>query len=358
MRQAKNKKSPLHLLLAALLAVSGLGSLVFVQHAHAATMGEVFVRFDRMATSTATTGTVCAKPATSSTDVKTWTVTFPTGYTVSGTAGNWQTSNISTTNLAWPSGAVAWPNATSATATISTQTVTWTNSSVQTMNNTSIYCYNWTTTAAVSTPSSANPSLTGTIATQDHLAATIDTGSYATAAITNDQIAVTATVPTAFTFALSGNTDALGTLSTGSVSVSPTPRTVTVNTNAKNGWLVWADSASAGLHSSTASYTIGSNCSSGTGTNSTLSAGTEGYNTGVTSSQVGGSGTITVATPFVGGVTGKGGGLCTTYQSLASSTGSADTAVLTLTNNAAIKGSTPAATDYTDTITVVGAGLF
>jgi hypothetical protein len=32
--------------------------------------------------------------------------------------------------------------------------------------------------------------------------------------------------------------------------------------------------------------------------------------------------------------------------------------VLTLRNNVAINATTPAATDYTDTITVVGAGLF
>ncbi|MEJ0073528.1 MAG: hypothetical protein WDN27_05655 [Candidatus Saccharibacteria bacterium] len=40
------------------------------------------------------------------------------------------------------------------------------------------------------------------------------------------------------------------------------------------------------------------------------------------------------------------------------STGTANNAVVTLTNNVNVVGSTPAATDYTDTITVVGAGLF
>ena len=94
------------------------------------------------------------------------------------------------------------------------------------------------------------------------------------------------------------------------------------------------------------------------GSNSTLSAGTEGYNTGVTSSQTGGTGTITVAVPFVGGALGKGGGLDTALRTLASSTGTANGAVLTLNNNAAINGTTPAATDYTDIITVVAAGLF
>jgi hypothetical protein len=360
MRLVKNKKV-LNIALAAFMAVSGLSSIIFVQKVHAAaTMSQVFVRFDRMKVSTPTTGTICAMPATTSVDVKTWTVTFPTGYTLSATVGNWQTANISTTNLAWPGTPSAWPNAASATATVSGQTVTWTNASVQTMNAATLYCYNWTSSAAVSVASGASGSLAGSVATQDHLAAGIDTGSYSTAAVSNDQIVVTATVPTAFTFAINNNADALGTLGTGAVTPSPTPRTATVNTNAKNGWVVWANDTNAGLHSTNASYTVASNCSAGAGTLSTLVAGTEGYNTGVTKTQVGGSGTVTLNSIFddTTATLGKGGGLCTAYQSLATSTGSADTAVLTLTNNAAIKGSTPAATDYTDTLTVVGAGLF
>ncbi len=91
---------------------------------------------------------------------------------------------------------------------------------------------------------------------------------------------------------------------------------------------------------------------------STLAAGSNGYNTGITNTQVGGSGTITVATPFVGTATGQGGGLDTTLRTLASSNGTADTAVLTLKNNVTISTTTSAATDYTDTITVIGAGLF
>ena len=119
--------------------------------------------------------------------------------------------------------------------------------------------------------------------------------------------------------------------------------------------MVWANDANTGLNSASAAKTIASTTP---GTNSTLAAGTEGYNTGVTSSQTGGSGTIAVAAPFVGGSAGKGGGLNTGLSSLASSNGTANNAVLTLTNNAAIGSLTPAASDYVDTITVVGAGLF
>ncbi len=340
----------------AVLSAITIASVSQVTHA-SATMSQVFVRFDRMETSQATTGTICVMPATSSSDVKTWTVTFPTGYTL-GAGSTFESTNISTTDLAWPGTASAWPNATSATAAVVGQTVTWTNSSVQTMSSGTMYCYNWlnTTGDAVTQPSSANPSLQGAIATQDHLAADIDTGTYATAAVSGDQIVVSATVPTAFSFALSGYTDALGNLSTGAVSSSSPARTATVNTNAKNGWVVWAKDANTGLNSSTASYTIPANTYGGSPT--TVTAGSEGYNMGVTKTQVGGSGTLSVDPGFDGTVSHEGGGLTTNFHSIATSTGSADTAVLTMTNNVAIKGSTPAATDYTDTITVVGAGLF
>jgi hypothetical protein len=356
MRQTKIKN--IYIALAAFLAVSGLTSLVFVQQAHAAALGQVMVRFDRMATSTGTTGTVCAKPSSTATEAKV-VVTFPTGFTL-GAFGTF-TVNTTSTNMAWPSGAVAWLSLTAPASSgdISGQAVTFGSGD---LTAGTLYCFNWTSTSAVTEPSSTGSSELGSVTTQTSAPATIDTAQYSTATIANDQVQVTATVPTAFTFALSGNTDALNTLSTASITSSPTPRTATVNTNAKNGWIVWAKDTNAGLNSTTASYTIPTNCSSGAGSNTTLSAGgsTEGYNTGVTKTQAGGSGTITLNAVFdnTSATSGKGGGLCTNFQQLATSTGSADTAVLTMTNNVVIKGSTPAATDYTDTITVVGAGLF
>lgn len=329
-----------------LVAAVVLPVLTSVQRTSAGALGQVFVRFDRMKISTATTGTVCAKPATVGTEA-TVKVSFPTGYTL-GSAANF---TVNTTNTAWPAGGTAWPGINTAT-NVTGQDVTFPSGDLTVGT---LYCFNWANSAAVTVKSSATASNLGAVTTQATGPVTVDTAQFATASIADDQIVVTATVPPAFSFALSGNTDVLGTLSTGSVSVSPTPRTATVNTNAKNGWMVWAKDSSTGLNSATTSTTIASTTP---GTNSTLSAGTEGYNTGVTQTQAGGTGTITVATPFVGGSTGKGGGLDTTLRTLASSTGTADTAVLTLTNNAAISALTPPAADYTDTITVVGAGLF
>lgn len=320
------------------IAVVGVGVWAFGSSASAASLSQVLVRFDRMKASTATTGTVCAKSA--STGQTSVTVTFPVGYTV-GTSANWTTG---TSNLAWPASASAWPTI-QATGTAAGQAVTFTSGS---LTAGTLYCFNWTNTAALTVGTAGT--YTGTVATN------VDTATaFATAAIADDQIVVNATVAPTFTFAISANTDNLGQLSTSAISSSPTPRTATVNTNAKNGWYVWAKDANTGLNSASAAATIASTTP---GTNSTLTTNNEGYNTGVTSSQTGGTGTITVAAPFVGGSTGKGGGLDTSLRTLASSTGTANNAVLTLTNNASISSLTVPATDYTDTITVVGAGLF
>jgi len=322
------------------MSIASFAVLAFHSTASAASLSQVFVRFDRMKAATATTGTVCAKSA--SAGQSSVSVTFPTGYTVSATSANWATS---TSNLAWPTGASSWPTIGATATSASGQVVTWTSGA---LTAGTLYCFNWTNTAALTVGSAGT--YTGSVATN------VDSATpYATAAIADDQIVVSASVAPSFTFAISANTDNLGQLSTGSISSSPTPRTVTVNTNAKNGWYVWAKDASTGLNSASASTTIASTTP---GTNSTLSSGSEGYNTGVTSSQAGGAGTITVATAFVGGSTGKGGGLDTTLRTLASSTGTASNAALTLTNNASISSLTVPATDYTDTITVVGAGLF
>ncbi len=329
------------------ILVLSLTLSILVHGFASADLGQAMIRFDRMQVSTPTTGTICAKPNTVASTESSVQVTFPTGYTL-GTAANF---TVSTTNLGWPTSAVAWPGVNTAT-NVTGQVVTF--PSTDLTSSSTLYCFNWTNSAAVSvqaTPSSTN---TGTIATYTSTPTLIDSSGYNTSSVSGDQITVTASVPSTFSFALSGTTDSL-TLGPSIVGSSTTPRTATVSTNAKNGWEVWAKDSNTGLTSTTASKTIASRTP---GTNSTLSTGAEGYNTGLTSSQVGGSGTISIAAPFVGTATGQGGGLDTTLRPLATSGGTADTAVLTIKNNATISAITPAATDYTDVITVVGAGLF
>lgn len=345
MFKAKNiQVTPLALALAFLTSVI-LVTFVSVRMANAAALTQSFVRFDRMKISTGTTGTVCAKPTTAATET-TVQVTFPTGYTL----GAFGTFTTSTTNLSWPATATAWLGINTAT-NVTGQVVTFPSGDLVVGT---LYCFNWTNTAAVTVKSTPTANNSGTITTRDSVPATIDTAGFSTASISDDQIIVTATVPQTFSFALSGNTDALGTLTTGSVTSSPTPRTATVNTNAKNGWTVWARDSNTGLSSASASSTIASTTP---GTTSTLVAGTEGFNTGVAQSQSGGSGTISVTPAYANGAT-TGAGLDTTLRALATSNGTANNAVLTLTNHIAIDATTSAASDYTDTITVVGAGLF
>lgn len=309
-----------------------------------AAMSNVMVRFDNITVSTATTGTVCAETNQSNTEAFV-RVTFPTGYTL-GAAGSF---TVNTTNLAWPSGASAWPGIATAT-NVASQEVTFPSTSLSAGTT---YCFNWTNTAAVTTNATPGTYADGLVALYDSNPTLLESSQFATATVSDSTINVTATVPPAFAFALSANSDALGDLSTSSVTTSPTPRTITIDTNAYSGWQVWGKDT-VGLTSSNASHTI----SSTPGSNLTLSAGTEGYVLGVTSSQVAGAGTVTVNAAFNGVGVNDGGALDASLRSLATSDGTADTAVLTLTNKVAISGITPAAADYTDTITVTGAGLF
>jgi hypothetical protein len=82
-----------------------LAGVIYRNTVSAAALSNVLVRFDRMKVSAPTTGTVCAKPATVSTEADVQ-VDFPAGYTVSTTLGDW---TVNTSNLAWPAGASAWP---------------------------------------------------------------------------------------------------------------------------------------------------------------------------------------------------------------------------------------------------------
>ena len=325
---------------AAIVALAVVAPAVLASVASAASLSAVTVRFDRMKISSPTTGTVCAKPA-SATTVAFAKVTFPTGYTL----GAATLFTVDTTNTAWPTGAVAWTGIATATS-VTGQVVVFPSSA---LTAGTLYCFNWNNSTAVAVASTASTTNTGAVETDTAASAAIDTASFTTNSIANDQIVVTASVPQAFSFALSGNTDNIGTITSGTVANSGTANTVTVNTNAAGGYTVWARDTNTGLFSTSATNTIAATTP---GTNSTLTGSVEGYNTGVT--QTGGA---TVSTAFVGGAA-RGGGLNTSLQTLAFSTSPATSNVLTLTNHAAVSGATKAATDYTDTITVIGAATF
>jgi hypothetical protein len=351
---------------------------ILLQHASAGVLTNGTVRFDRMNASQTTTGTVCAKTnATVQTEAAV-AVTFPTGYTVSATTGNWTVSIATTTG--WPSGAAAWPGITAPSVAnqINGQTVQFTNTD---LTASTLYCFNWTTAAALTIKGSATTNNTGTITTcsnNTNCASTgsgggtsgnLDTVDYATASLGNncgsgaqacDQIYVSATVTPSFAFSLTSNTAALSTLSASSPS-SASAINARVSTNAATGWQLWlADhSASAGLHSTNANHTISYSPAAG-GAASALSTGNEGFNIGAStvSGTCNGSETYDAAFDNTASTSYKGGGLDGTLRTVVTGAGTASNCDTPLTVNGSISNTTPPASDYAATITVTAAGSF
>lgn len=333
-----------------MLGVVFSSSSLFVKQARAAQLSEAFIRLDRMKASTTTGGTVCVKMATAAgTDAK-LKVTFPTGFTVNSTSTNW---TVTTTNL--PLGATAMPGIDTASG-VSSQVVTFPITDIS--SAATLYCFNFAASSTLTNPT-AGDDKTGSISVTTSGDTEIDGGNYALSIVSDDQIAVTATVPATFSMALGSNSQALGTLATGSVS-SGSGVTVTIGTNAGNGWIGWVKSANAALNSSATGDTIAT-----TGTvndaPSTLSAGTEGYVLDAdltTDSATSGTGTVTIDAEYLGADTSSGGTLSTTFQEFVTADGPTDSDVITLIPRVAISALTQAATDYTDTLTVVASGHF
>ena len=318
--------------------------------AQAAQLTEAYLRLDRLTASTATGGTVCARVATTGSTDAHVEVTFPSGFTVNGTASNW---TVTTTNL--PAGTSAMPGVTTA-SNVTGQTVRFPISDISSDSTT--YCFNFASSSTLTTSTAADDK-TGTITVTDSGNSAIDSGAYATSIVSSDQITVTATVPSTFSVSFDSNSQSLGTLSSSSVT-SGTGVGITVGTNAANGWIGWVMSANAGLDSATTGDTIDT-----TGTvddsPSTLSTGSEGYVLDAdltTDSGSAGSGTVTLDAEYNGGTTSAGGTLSTTFTEFASADGPTDGDVITLIPRVTISGLTQAATDYTDTLTVVLAGVF
>ncbi len=334
----------------AFLLVASLAVLAFPARAQAAQFNQVFVRLSRLSDATTTGGTVCAKMATiAGTDAKI-KVTFPSGFTVNSTAGNW---TVTTSNL--PAGASAMPGIATATV-VATQTVTFPISDIS--SNTTLYCFNFSGTSTLTTPT-AGDDLTGSVSVTTSADSQIDGGNYALSIVADDQVVITATVPSTFSFSLGANTQALGTLSTSSVT-SGSGVAVTIETNAGNGWIGWVMSANAALNSVSTGDAI---ATTGTvnDTPDTISAGTEGYVLDAdltTDSATSGTGAVTIDAEYLGTTTSMGGALSATFTEFATADGPTNGDVITLIPRVAISALTQAATDYTDTLTVVAAGHF
>jgi hypothetical protein len=186
------------------------------------------------------------------------------------------------------------------------------------------------------------------------------------AATDSDQIVVTATVAPTYTLVLSGQSITLDTsLATveypgGAQNGAVSGITATATTNANNGHIMWlkANSAS-GLTSTVAAASIAFSGTAADATPTTLSAGTEGVVVDVDST-TNGSGSLTISAEFNGASTSAGGTPSTTYQEIASATGPVGGTgdVVTILPRVAISSTTQSADDYTNTLTVIGAGNF
>ena len=325
--------------------------------AGAAGFQQAYLRLDRMKINTATGGTVCVTPATTATEAKV-ILTFPTTYTLNTTATNW---TVTTTNL--PTGATAWPGITTASA-IDNAAKTATFGSGDLTVGTQ-YCFNFTGTSTLTTSATSATNQQANIKTQDAGSTQIDYTNIALSNIADDQIQVTAVVPPSFSFVLSGNSDPFTLNLDPAAIVSTTGKTVTIATNAKGGWIAWAKDSQQGLRSAAANYTIPT-ATVVNGSLKQITVGTEGYllSTALTTDAAGGC-TVAIDAAYNGTLTpptATGGAFSANFQSIASCTGVSPAFsagdVITLTERATIASSTPAASDYADVVTVVGAGNF
>lgn len=339
-----------------LLAAMVVPFLTF-QKAEAVNLGQTMVRFDRLAASTATGGTVCAMPSVTNLALVEGKViiTFPADFVLSEIEANWTTN---TTDTSWPSGAATWPTiqAIATLADNTAKTVTFTSGNLG--SSSTLYCFNFSGTTTLTTGAAA-ASRTGTVETQTGASAAIDSSNYATAIVSGDQIQVTATVPPIFTFALEGTSDTFTTNLTTDNAVSTNGKYINVGTNAANGWIAWVKSANAGLDSATTTTSIDT---IGTidGVVSNLNPTTGYLLDAVSTTQGGGAGTMSISTEYDGDGAGgdTGGTLSVDFQTIASADGTTDGDKFTLYEKAFISATQGAATDYTDTLTIVGAGMF
>ncbi len=342
----------------------------------AANLSDTMVRITNMLASSTTTGSVCVQPTTSEsvTNSDYVTVQFPSNFTLSTTLGNWTTAITAPTSPGtgsnyWPSGAVGWPNALTATNVNTTagpnyNTVTFQYATAFNLLVSTIYCFDWINAAAVNT-GPATVTEEGTVTLESAVPAAIDTGNYAVSVLsTGNQIVVNAVVPPIFQFSLTGNTDGFGgNLNYGSVNTTG-GITANITTNAKGGWIMWAEDSNQGLRSTTASKTISTVGWAGD-VPSTLTAGTEGYALAVTKqpavTTLCSTSNLSVAPEYdtAGHAGTTGGDMTANFTEIGACTGAPSAGDgLKLVEACTISATTPAATDYTDIVTVVGAGNF
>jgi hypothetical protein len=340
---------------------------------------QVLVRLDRMAAITPTGGTVCATSSVAaveaSVDVKMPNQPTGTNFVVNATAANWTVDTLNLPLIPVPAAGVyslvqsqPWPGIATATS-VTGHDVVFPSGDLTVGTP---YCFHFSGVNTLKTGSAGYINVAGAVTTSDAVPAIINTSEYATSVITNDQITVTAVVPPNFQFSLDGNADAFLTDLSPTSIVSTGGRLASVITNAKGGWVIWAKDSQQGLYSAAANYTIASTGVIDAAPSTLVANGaTEGYVMDVVKTIDAAGGCVVSEDPeyFGNDTTGgsptnnKGGTLVNTgFQPIASCTGTSPATsngdTIQMTERAIIAGGTPAGSDYSDIITVVGAGNF
>jgi len=386
----RNKKILNLLVIIFLLLLLTYAPYFQVNQAHAVVpLTEASVRLDRVGASevfNTTTGykiLIVAKPASTATEARvkiTYQDDTDTGFVINATATNHDTSTSGLPSTYQGESLIAWPTiqaeATSVTDNGNTTDVVFTSGDMTagTLYGFYITC---SSTTCVTNPTTGNAGQkTITITTQTSAPADIDTQSVAVDITTTDadQVTVTATVPPTFNFALSGNSIALGTLSTSAHTRGTI--TIDVDTNANNGYMTYirSEGSAATLASASTSDAISSTDPStdASAEDVAASTGAEAYviDVGATAGS-NPSGTLSVANEYDGGddatanSSSTAGGVLGTsatanggFEQFAQRTGVVDSDTLTLYAVVDISPVNKAATDYTDTWELVGAGNF
>jgi hypothetical protein len=342
-------KTQIHKLLILSVAIVTVAcGIMIIPKADAAVLTNTYIRLNTMKAGQGTSFRLVFKAASAASgnlaisfngsDSPNWT-------TSSGVVNSTQTVSVATCPT--EASATALPG--TLTPTVATNVITVGGVTALTPGTT--YCVDFNSSTAVTNATVGEYHPTITIGS--------DSSTVAVRTISNDAVTVNANVPPTFNFVLSSNTDNFTSNLSTTGPVDTTGVTATINTNAKTGWFVWAKDQNAGLSSATQSKLIAST-SPGNASVQTLANNTEGYLLGITAITQGtGAGTASATAGYDGsGGAGKGDGLDTSFRQIASSNGTAANAVLTIKERASIAGTTPASSDYTDTITLLGAGNF
>jgi hypothetical protein len=219
------------------------------------------------------------------------------------------------------------------------------------------YCIDFTDSDAVTlaTAGEYHPTVTEVTGGTDSTTVAVRT-------ISEDQVVVTATVAPSFNFQFNNTTaDAFGTLTT--AGSSTTGKTITLTTNANSGWIVWAKSLNGTTKGSLNSvaagnYKITSSSSLGSASH-TLGSSVEDYGLAVTiNTDASGGGTVALDSAYDGTSTKLGVLDSQNFRPVASANGTTTGDIINVLERSSITGATPAANDYTDTITFIGAGNF